>query len=214
MIILAIVCCVVFLAYPSVSKDAKEDDFEDYKEYRTLTLEEYPRSVELVFIVPYDTTAAELNDHMLQTLESLRKEVSDLFSARFLYYEAPLFYECEETPVADIRWGPQGSLSNKYNGIKPGDYSRHAIAFCYYPYDANYALTEEEWALYHKLQMYFLSEVGRPPYYTDDPNKIPDEVVAYQTAATVLGCTSEMLTDLHTKVIHWRPMDRDAVLLS
>lgn len=201
----------VLLALRGQKEPTKTFDFEGFEEYKVEPLE-YPNSMRLVYLVPYDADPEELYAHMQQAIESMREDVPDMYSAYVEYYEAPLFYENHNTPVADGVWGPRGSTIPLY-GIEPGDYSQHIFTFHVYPYDADYALTEEEWALYQEILEYFLYEKGCQPYYIDpeDPYKYPDRVEEYRHLAERLGCSCETLMGLPNKVFLWRPSTVDCL---
>ncbi len=204
----AVVACgaAVFalLASRGQKETVKTFDFKDIEEYRIETLSEHPDSMHLVYLAPYDADPEELYAHMQQAVGSLREEVPDLVSASIEYYEAPLLYEAGRTPIAYGRWGPHGGFN--MNGIQPGDYSQHIFIFQPYPYDADYALTAEEWDLYQEILEYFLYEKGCPPYYIDpeDPYRHPDRVEEYRRLAERLGCSYETLMGLPDKVSRWR----------
>lgn len=206
----AVVACgaavLALLASRGQKEPAKTFDFKDIEEYKIETLSEYPRSMQLIYLAPYDADPEELYAHMQQAVGSLREEVPDLFSASIEYYEAPLLYEAGDTPIAYGRWGPRGSLTGASSGIQPGDYSRHTFIFQVYPYDADYALTPEEWDLYQEILEYFLNEKGcQPPFIDlDDPYKHPDRVEEYRPLAERLGCSCETLMGLPNKVSLWR----------
>ncbi len=208
---LAVAACgaAVFalLASRGQKEPAKTFDFKDIEEYKIDTSSEFPHSMELIYLAPYDADREELYAHMQQAVGSLREEVPDLFSASIEYYEAPLLYEAGDTPIAYGRWGPRGSLTGASSGIQPGDYSRHTFIFQVYPYDADYALTPEEWALYQEVLEYFLYEKGCPPYYINPgiPSKHPDWEEEYRRLAERLGCSYEILSGLPYKVFCWRP---------
>ncbi len=187
--------------------------FKDIKEYKIDAFSEFPHSMELIYLAPYDADREELYAHMQQAVGSLREKVPDLHSAYIAYYEAPLLYENNNTPIADGKWGPQGCLTY-VSGIQPGDYSRHTFTFQVYPYDADYALTEEEWALYHELLDHFLNEKGcQPPFIDpDDPYKYSDRVEEYRLLAERLGCSCETLMELPHKVFLWRPSTVESLM--
>lgn len=205
---LAVVACAVVACGAAVLAllASRGQKFKDIKEYKIDTFSEFPHSMELIYLAPYDADREELYAHMQQAVGSLREEVPDLHSAYIAYYEAPLLYESNATPIADGKWGPQGCLTY-VSGIQPGDYSRHTFTFHVYPYDADYALTAEEWDLYQEILEYFLNEKGcQPPFIDlDDPYKHPDRVEEYRRLAERLGCSCETLMGLPNKVFLWRP---------
>ncbi len=202
----AVVACGAVIFALLASRGRKEPlrtlDPKDIEIYKVDTLSEYPFSLELVYLVPYDAAPHELYTHMQLVVELLRTEVPDLFSVSIDYYDAPFLYEADRTPVAECAWGPPRS-----SWIQPGDYSQHRFYFQPYPYDADYALTAEEWDLYQEILEYFLYEKGCPPYYIDpeDPYRHPDRVEEYRRLAERLGCSYETLMVLPHKVLCWRP---------
>ncbi len=201
----ALVACGAVIFALLASRGRKEPlrtlDPKDIEIYKVDTLSEYPFSLELVYLVSYDAAPHELYTHMQLVVGLLRTEVPGLFSVSIEYYDAPLFYEADNTPVAECMWGPHQSW------IQPGDYSQHRFYFQPYPYDADHALTEEEWALYQEVLEYFLYEKGCSPYYIDpeDPYRHPDRVEEYRRLAERLGCSYETLMVLPHKVLCWRP---------